>query len=824
MPSNAVMPNRPQFNNQNLLHTSILSEDNSTETPSLICIQDKSFNILREPLQNLLDALSEDITCKYDADAKLRLKVHNFSSSIALHQSEQHPYLDKNELLQCAKLMRKVSKSLSGGNKKHRVSTHLLSKHLYCAWVQKDVSDRRLKLLQENSRFLQPGNSSHKSVNVGTGAGIPAAHLTSLMLNTGLTVSKTTDCDDEGIVEKSKETNVSAGITASLNLTSHANIKGSINASHSRSSRGVNFASLEDYVDSLCSKLHYHGLNKRMGKKHSVRYYQNTSLNNLDRLNHTFSLNGKTPFLFTCSAPHQNNVKLKESHGTVVSASLGANISPLAELSVGATVGYTHEEKDIYVNFRNSMALEVMSENSSFYHNEIERLAPHFNLALKDLLGEFENNNFLIADAKILSPAIPQNILEASLSRLEGLVDVYCMAVRGSDAGDKQCSQLKHQLETRWGVEGKGRYGFLQCSEVMLALLSKRLKTVSADSLTLNALTDKTRAIDSKITSPSLSYDKSKLEKYTSFNRKLKVELNNNSFDMSFNVGGSVLNGSLTPSAKVHVMIKNNTTRQPGRLRAGNYRDITFDFNTDVNLANIPDNIISAIATQSGIPTSILSNTLTQSISTNVDFSLGGKIMIRYFRPEWSSSLAHQNNKYSHQFTRVFANTSASASLNVSEILPVGLNTGFSVSSDKVTHEYLGDKTLSYILIRYAYCKGIWDEGGKQIWTSLMENNHKSLTKIMNDITVPDSQLHKEANLLINEYRHTANDEQVASIETSLGSIFHSLAHAGETTESFNSGIGALQQILDLQQQETGRIFREGLSPQKFSKKMLLTR
>lgn len=796
----------------------------SAQTPPIICVQDKSFNILREPLQKLLDSLSEDIMCKHGVDAKLKLKIHDFASNMTSYNAKQQPNLDKTELLECAKFMRKVSKSLSGDNKKYQISTHLLSKHLYCEWVQKDVSDRRMKLLKKNDALTQPGNTTGQNVNIGSSLGIPSVHLSSITLNTGVTVSKSTECDDEGIIGKSKETSISGGISASANLSSLAKLKGSLNISHSCSGKGVNFASIEDYTDSLCSKLRYSSLGHHIRKKHSLKYYQNSSLNNLDKLNASLAFNMQTPFQFTCRAPHQDNVKLKKTQSTTISASLDANILPIAELSVGATVGYTHAQKDIYINIRNSMTQEVITNKDTFYINQVEKLTPYFSTALKDLLGDFDKNGFMDNYKRTLSSYIPADTLDNALTQLEGVINIYCYATRGSDAGDKHCAQLKHQIESKWGVEEKGRYGFLQCSEVMLALLSNRLSTVPQDSETFSALHDKIKSIDSSITSPALSYDKSKLEKYISFNKKLKVELNNNSFDMNFKVGGNMLNNNLMPSANLHVTIKNNTTQMPGRLRAGNYKDITFDFNTDLNLANIPDNILSAIATQTGIPEGVLTTTLAQNINTNVDFSLGGRIMIRYFRPAWQSSLSPHHKKYSHQFTRVFVNTAASTALNVSGLLPIGLNAGVSVSKSKVVNESLGDKTLSYLLLRYAYCKGTWDKGGEKTWASLMESNHKSLTKIMHDITSPGSQLHEEADLIINDFRNTASSEQVESLNASLGSIFSSLGNAEETNGSFNLGVKALQQLLDLQQQETGRILREGLLPQKFSKKKILTR
>lgn len=813
-----MSPHTPTSIPMNYLRTYPAMETGSlTRADSLLPkrMQDDAHSFLCTPLGNLLKNLSDSLICTDKKDQKIRIKINEFIRNMPTNNRNGQQHLNKQELFECAKLMHKVSKGLSGNNHKHKITTHLLSKHLYNEWVQIDVIERRQKILHEHSHLTQPGNTSCRNINIGSSLGIGTTHLKALSVNGNYSIAKTTDCDDEGIVEQSKDVSLTASVGASISLTTLANLKATISGSHSSTTKGVTYTSLNDYVDSLCNKLRYRSLNSNLGRKHSVKYYQNSAFNHLDSLNKLSTFDEKKSFLFSCSTPYQDNTKVKKAYGTSISASLGAEVLPLSSLSVGASVNYTHEKKNIFIHFKNSMVCEVMTNKDDFYIKQVEKLTPRFQHALKDLLGTFDSNGFLNGDNTRLSSSIPLETLENALAKLEETIDIYCQATRGSDTGNHNSALRKHQLEEKWGIKGQGRYAFMQCAEVMLALLSNRADFGIEGQ---DNLQKKIIAIDNKIATPEITHNKTKLDKHVKFNKKLNVKIKNNIIDMMLNVGGSTLNNSLAPSANIHVTIKNNNTRQPGRLRAGNYKDIMIDFNAGINLAKLPDTILSTIAAQANIPVSALTTSLAQNINAHADFSLGGRIMFRYFRPSSQSALAKQHNQFSHQFTRLFVNTSASTGLSTSGLpeLQLGLSAGISASQSKVVHESLGTHTLSYLLVRYNYCKGIWDQGGMQIWSSFIENHQKTLSKMMRDITNPDSPLYEEAHLLITE--STTMTPEIKN------SIFAYLDRVEDDNQSFEQGTGALNQLLELQRPETGRIFRGGLIPETFSKKHLLAR
>jgi|GEM_PF-4979728 len=774
-----------------------------------IKIQDKNHNILRTPTADLLFELGKKISENDKKNYDITVKLAKLSD---LLKSKTSQTLDKDELKQCATLLHKVSKNLSKKNKPYQLATHQLSRHIYNAWIENDISERREKILRDNKWLKQPGNkclsTASLSINAGTGGVVG--------LNTSMSTSRIVDCDDDGLVESGKDVTASGGVEAGVKLSAIASATGKADVSHTRNTEALSYDSLEAYVDTLCSRHRYRSLHSRFGRNHSVKYYQNKCLNNLDPLQSEVSSKLRAAE-FSCAVPHQDAVNHKQVKATTINTTLSAKVTPAAALSAEGALNYTHENRVIDVNFMNSMVNETLINRDPFYCDQLKKITPHFLHAFSHVTQSDRNMYFNEAGRQVnfMSAAT----IEESLDRLEQDINSYCQATRAHDRGEARAANAKHQLEKCYGVKAQGRYGFFQSSEATLALLASRLKEATENNPELEKkLQERILAIDAKITAPALRYQRHKLEQAVKFTRQLNVKLINDSVKMRFTVASSLMNGAVTPSVNIEVTVKNNKTIQANRLRAGTYRDIMFDVSGSVDLANIPNHIIQAAANAAGIPAEALSSSLAQCVGTNIDLTLGGQIMIRYFRPSWKSSFSKSENIFSHQFTRLNVNATAAAAVNTA-VLPVGVKAGVTTLKSVAAHEQLGMKTLSYILIRHGYCRDTWNSGGSEIWADFLEKNRKSLTKMMFDMTVPGTTLNREVRFFLEEAGYDLDN-----LDEDMATLFADLSHAGVSQQSFTQGCKALLTLLDIQRDESGRIFNNGLIKENFDSRRVLTR
>ncbi|MFS9381061.1 hypothetical protein QNN88_10230 [Citrobacter sp. ANG330] len=781
-------------------------------------------DLMRSTLLQYLQQLSKDMNIEHPANARLRGKIETFCNKLAESEDDDSP-LAQPELLEGAKLMRSISKNVALDDKRYKVSSKLLSQHLHTAWIEKDIAAQREKLVKANAYLAHPGSSTTTTYTVGGNIGTTLRHHpVDLSLQAQYTRSNGVDCDDDGMIETSRDNAFLGGLSSTLRAAKAitARLKGSV--THTRGTKAVSFNCMDEYIDAIGSKTRYTSLHSRLGKKHSVRYFQNKSYNHLDELNKLLTQHIRQPVALSGNRPHQDNTTTKRSSGTAFNGSAGMDVALSPTLTVGAAASYTHENKDIYVNLRASMVEDILTRPGMAFSERLEKVEALYHKPMQHL-GFPHDPEFHLVEGKygyVPAQEIDPETAHQVMNQLSGVIDIYCQAVRGHDAGHPQSTQLKHELEARWGVVG--RYGFLQGAEIMLASLADKINVSALAQEQQQEMKNRIREVENKIISPALSYDHKKLDKHVKFNNLLKVELNNKTLNMKFTVAKTLgPNNGIAATGEISVTIKKNITRQPNRLRAGEYKDITFGLDVGVSLNNLPDNSLQLIANQAGIPMPLLKSAIAQNITSHVNLTAGARIMIRFFKPSSERALVADNSHYAHQFTRVSAVVTGSAGVDLSA-LPVGMTSTVSQSTNRVVFESLGEKTLSYLLVRFGYDKGIWHKGGMQHWENFAFTHKNSMTNIMKEIATPSSHLHAEANTLIEDYQRSASPEEFASLQQKLPDLYKALEHAGDDEEAFSRGIDALHTLFDLQQQETGRIFREGLTQKPFKERHMLMR
>lgn len=793
------------------------TETAATNADSSLILNDKE-KISRKAICELLTCAKEHFADEMKSKIASQIEI--------LHKSNT-PHLATSEAQNLLKEIYQLRNSISKGQQSELVKAiRYLEKMIYSCLLAEDLKNSNEYYKQKISDLSNPGTIINRNIKadikIGGGCSL-SDRLTAIKAygQLGFSHTHTLDADDEGIVGTVNEEKfqAAAGVETKFDCTNEIAVSANCEISAQKTlMTGVNYASAPDYFREKYSHRRFtykrlHKLDTLFTKKHSLIYHQRLAQNNQPLFEKSWeALTGKK-IESQSPIPFQADVKPKRINtaGFTTKAQVNAQFASLA--NAGAKLQYdfskTHIEVDVHENMFDAILNKEnkeSKENIEQRKKNLDQLADHYHKAFSSL---FTNKD--VWNGTRLRDDVSLADISQAVTSLSNTIDAYSRSVQKYSAGLHSEGKVKHAFEQSWGVQRSGRYGFLQCAEVMLATLVSRLPVGDALNEPTNELLTTMTTLNNKIIAPVFTYDAKKLKQLVGFKKVLTI--NNHAHMVTAELNANIGNPTIHGGGKVSIACIKKNVDNPYRIRCGEYRDVEVTLTGNVTLTNVLSKLTSQFASEAGVELSALHSSVADAFNTTADVSKGVKIIVRYFAPNWSRNFDGKR-KYSHQVTYVQLLSKTNISENISIPLTgvdLGINIGASINKTEVVVQNMGTDTLNYLILRYNYLVDRDEE--KSVWQRFIKENSNNLTKLMANVLIPGTNSNNELNLLFKEKMDktpSAEQEQLwehyAQVRKDILSVKYDATH-------FDKGVEGLLTLLSWHKETTDDLFKSSLAP-----------
>ncbi|POT59490.1 hypothetical protein C3432_01850 [Citrobacter amalonaticus] len=744
-----------------------------------------------------------------------------------INASDKGVYIDRQEAKQVLNDLYNLRKTIPDGKKNEAAKAiRYLEKLIYSCLLTENLKNYSQVYKREIETFSNPGTAQNKSVSAGVqiscGCSI-ADNITAIKGSgkLGYTRTCTTDTDDEGIVGFTKENKyqVTLGVNAEIGCTDEIAVQlGSEVSAKKMVSTGINYTG---GAHAYCREKFSHKLftYKNQGirdaifaRKHTLLHHQRQAQNNQTLFEQRWgALTGKK-VESKSPMPFQADVIPKRINATGYSANIRANAQFSSLASAGARLQYDFIKNAIEVDFLKNMFTHITSNKCEAQHIEnLNTLSQRYSKAFSAV---FNNSEQL--KGKKISDTLSNDDIRHAVNSLNKTVQEYSQCVQKYCAGKNSEGKNKHTFEQAWGVKESGRYGFLQCAEVILATLATRLPSgdvADSDTAEIRQLMSQ---VNNKIANPEFTYDKRKLAPLLSFANV--VTINNHSHTVTADLNASLGNGTIRGGGKVSLAVINKHVDNPYRIRAGEYRDIEITLTGNVTLANLLDKLTKEFASNAGVALSDLHSAVANAFSSTADASQGIKILVRYFSPDWSNGDEKKRN-YTHQVTYLQSLKSANVTTNLSGtsgIVGGGISLGGGVSRTDVLAQKMGTDTLNYLMLRFNYFCGKPEE--QPVWQRFVHENRSNLLSLMKNVLTPGTSSNRELDLLFKEKHDKTPESEREKLWSDYKQIRSDILSTRHDERYFDKGLAGLVTLMEWHKETTDALFRSALTPGNIAK------
>lgn len=712
--------------------------------------------------------------------------------------------------------------------KKDKVANAIyhLEKVVYSCLLNDTLNTYSKVYKQDITLFSNPGTAHNKNITASLqmNAGCSISNSITAIKATaqlGYTRTYTTDTDDEGIVGSTKEDKLQGSLSVDSNIICTDQITlqagGEVTA-RKTVAHGVNYGggTHEYFKEKLSHKLFTYknkGIkDKLFAQKHSLKHHQQVAQNNQSLLAESWStltgkqVESKSPLPFQAA----KTPKRIFGQGYTANVKASAQFSSLA--NAGAKIQYEFNKNEIEVNPMINIFNHVNSGNIT--KKQLANLHQVSKEHSKAFAAVFTKSHQL-HDKTIDSKLSNADILHA-VNALDETVSEYTKDLQRYSAGVPSAGKTKHAIEKQWGVKQSGRYGFLQCAEIILATLSSRLDVHSADEQALSEIRERMSLLNDKIVNPEFKHNKLKLQPLVSFNNLINIS--NHSHIVTAELNAQLGNNSVSGGGKVSIAVVAKHVSNPYRIRAGEHRDIEITVGANVTLANVLDNLTDKFAKEAGVALSELRSAVSAAFSSSTNVSQGMKIVVRYFSPDWSNSDNSKRN-YSHQVTSLQLLTDATLSAKVTSPAAVvggGISAGAGISNTNVVAVKIGTDTLNYLMLRYNYLANKPEE--QPVWQRLIDDNRNNLQVLMKNMLTAGTNSSHELELLIREKIAATPDAEQSKIWDEYHQIRKDILSVRDDENNFQKGLDGLITLMKWHEETTNKISATALQPGNIAK------
>jgi hypothetical protein len=358
------------------------------------------------------------------------------------------------------------------------------------------------------------------------------------------------------------------------------------------------------------------------------------------------------------------------------------------------------------------------------------------------------------------------------LRGMEDQFDLYCLAAREVAAGKREAAALMRDFERIWQVSGREReVAYIQSVCLAHNAVALRLRQLAiehrarGDEEAVENWQDDWARLDafwSKLRTPDLPHQQSELLPYIAFRDVLSPSTFDRHISLSLGASGgwSVADSAvgLGVGGNVSVSAQFQRVSHPNYLREGDYIDLKFDLGGSSVIAAQYGAVLQALnglSSRLALPPEVLENAfaLTGTTPLLAASAEGGvQLLLRLFRPgKWMGDDA----EYRLQFARVLGRSESG--LSAGEVtVPVGpvsaaIEAGARVSHIRMLEEWLGDTTLTYVMLRHnrMHTHAPHDEDGE--WSDFTFEHRKDFEKMFAALADPESPVSKEGALLMDQ-------------------------------------------------------------------------
>ncbi len=788
--------------------------------PSSLVISDGN-KLSKAAISELLSSSTNNIP------AHVQERLANIAQWI--NETNEDAFFNQSEKKHLLKDLYQLRRDIQGA-KKNDVAKAIrhLEKLIYSSLLADKLNNSSQHYLREINTFSNPGATQSKQTSVGLNINCGVSIADSIASvkgsgNVGYTRTYTTDTDDEGIVGWAKEDKYQVTLGAKVNVgcTDEISLQaGGEIAAIKTVAKGVNFGGgATDYFrEKFTHKLFSYKKNgikdMLLTRKHSMLHHQRLAQNSQPLLEQSWSaLIGKKVESIS-PAPFQADVTPKRINGLGYTANVNASAQFSSLANAGAKLQYDFAKNDIEVDILQNMFLHITSGNGSSAHlTNLDTLSKSYAPAFKAIFNQSEN----LKD-KSYSDSLSNEEIGEAVNVLNDTVKKYSLCVQKYSAGDASEAKMKHQLEQEWGVKQSGRYGFLQCAEVMLAKLAANLTANGQQNSDVTKIRDAMSQLNEKIVSPAFTHDIRKLKPLLSFTNLLSISNHSHTVTAELNLG--LGNDTVHGGGKVSIATIHKRVNNPYRIRAGEQRDIEITLTGNITLSNLLSKLTQDIADSAGIPLSALHSSVKDAFSSTTSLSQGVKIIVRYFSPDWSVK-EDGKRKYSHQVTYVQSIADSSMTTNIdspSAIISGGINLNLGTSRTDVAVQKMGTDTLNYLMLRYNYlCDKPQDQ---PVWERFIQENRSNLLALMKNIGIDGTNSHQEVNsIFLEKFNKSRPLESI--IRDKFADIMGDLSSATADEDSFDKGLTALITLMKWHKETTDMLFKTSLTPSGIAKPQL---
>ncbi|WP_163835578.1 calcium-binding protein [Spartinivicinus ruber] len=680
--------------------------------------------------------------------------------------------------------------------------SQLLADHVFADWLSRARTDIENKIYDELKPLGEVGASKVKSIKVEVkgGANVYGADLQG---SVGGEYQDILDADDEGLFFRTKIKTLAAGLNGGLNA-GLAKIGARLKGSHSRftfeeynnvkayvNMEAHNLTTLKrsDYELKKASRKFSWGAISRFLSNHfpgnagsELKLYHKQlqkAVNNQHQLNELLANQLGIEAKVVVNPP-----QLPETlRGYIYSNSGsidGSAVVGLGDTNLSASAGFKiSKTKTEIFEFVPTHFWQVVKDNAERLNELPEGLIAHGRNLLNRNSAE--------------QPAYERAV--AAIDTLNQDFSDYITAVQKYDAGDQTQRQVKHAIESRWGVSG--RHVLLRAVYASFALFGNEARQAATSDTELTAVTEQMEKLAVQLEAPPIKHSRQQLEDVASFRQLIRLSISDTKASFTVAVG--------PVSAEVTVLKRHRV--HPSRLRDGDYIDVELKLQGNGSVGDITglmDTVTAKLA--DNYPGLIDANTFKSEVSNffqnNIEASGAGAIrrVDRFIKPSYQQ--AYGDNEYHHQFTRYLL--TGSASINGGTSLPVGAggNVGFSLgasySDTRVLKEILYANTLSYVMTRHNRFARNKELKGE--WLEFLDKHNGGLKNLFSNLGNINSDVYKESQHWLNELVDIAktDEERVKAekLKSDFNQVMSRVSDHPDDAEAFDNAKNIFNQFL----------------------------
>ncbi|MCX4026188.1 hypothetical protein H0A36_22135 [Endozoicomonas sp. SM1973] len=697
-------------------------------------------------------------------------------------------------------------------NQQLKKLTNLLADHVFADWLSRARTDIESKIYDELKPLGDVGASKVKSIKVEVkgGANIYGADLQG---SVGGEYQDILDADDEGLFFRTKIKTLAGGLNAGLKV-GIAKLGARLKGSHSRltfeeynnvkayvNMEAHNLTTLKrsDYeVKQAARKFSWRAVSRFLsnhtpgnaGSELKLYHKQlQKAVNNQHQLNELLAsqlgINAKVT-----AAPPQLPETLRGYINSNSGSVDGSAAVGIADTNLSASAGFkiSKTQTEIY-EFVPTHFWRVVKENAERIKELPANLLAH-------------GHNLLNQDSAT-KPVYERAV--ASIASLNQDFSDYITAVQKYDGGDQSQQQVKHNLERKWGVNG--RHELLSAMYASFALFGHEAWQAASSDAETKAITEIMEKLALQLEAPPIKHSRQQLEDIASFRQLIRLSIADTKASFTVAVG--------PVSAEITVLKRNRV--HPSRLREGDYIDIELKLQGNGSVGDITglmDTVTAKLV--DNYPGLIDADTFKGEVNNffqnNIELSGSGALrrVDRFFKPAYQQ--AYGDNQYHHQLTRYLF--TKSASLNGGSSFPVGVggNIGFKLGASYSDTRVLGEKihanTLSYVMTRHNRFARNKELKGE--WLEFLDKHNGGLKDLFRNLgaSVGVSEDHqsaafKEAQHWLNELKDIAKTDEARSKAEKLESDFNQamkrVSDHPDSERAFSDAKNILNQFLSEQ-------------------------